>query len=143
MHRTATPLSLLAALLLLAAAPLRALTPGACALGTAEGALTAAQGTFVSAQRVMNEDVGPTAADIREAAAAMGSEPGDVYTPIPENVAAYEELFQEYRTLHDYFGRGANDVMHRLKAIQRRSATASATPQASTAPAPATVGASA
>ena len=39
--------------------------------------------------------------------------------PIPENVAAYEELFQEYRTLHDYFGRGANDVMHRLKAIQR------------------------
>jgi len=58
-------------------------------------------------------------ADIREAAAAMGSEPGDVYTPIPENVAAYEELFQEYRTLHDYFGRGTNSVMHRLKAIQR------------------------
>jgi L-ribulokinase len=61
-------------------------------------------------------------ADIREAAAAMGSEPGEVYTPIPENVAAYEELFQEYKTLHDYFGRGSNDVMHRLKAIQRRAA---------------------
>jgi L-ribulokinase len=60
-------------------------------------------------------------ADIRAAAAAMGSEPGAVFTPIPENVAAYEELFQEYRTLHDYFGRGTNDVMHRLKAIQRRS----------------------
>ncbi len=58
--------------------------------------------------------------DIRAAAAAMGSEPGAVFTPIPENVAAYEELFQEYRTLHDHFGRGANDVMHRLKAIQRR-----------------------
>jgi L-ribulokinase len=58
-------------------------------------------------------------ADIREAAAAMGSEPGDVYIPIPENVAAYEELFKEYRTLHDYFGRGSNDVMHRLKSIQR------------------------
>ena len=57
--------------------------------------------------------------DIREAAAAMGSEPGEVYVPIPENVAAYDALFQEYRTLHDYFGRGANDVMHRLKAIQR------------------------
>ena len=57
--------------------------------------------------------------DIRAAAAAMGSEPGAVYTPIPENVAAYEELFREYRTLHDYFGRGTNDVMHRLKAIQR------------------------
>ena len=52
----------------------------------------------------------------------MGSEPGEVYTPIPENVAAYEELFQEYKTLHDYFGRGSNDVMRRLKAIQRRAA---------------------
>ena len=61
-------------------------------------------------------------ADIREAAAAMGAEPGEVYTPIPENVAAYDELFQEYKALHDYFGRGANDVMHRLKAIQRRVA---------------------
>ncbi|MET4095343.1 ribulokinase [Arthrobacter sp. UYCu712] len=60
--------------------------------------------------------------DIRAAAAAMGSEPGAVFTPIPANVAAYEELFQEYRTLHDHFGRGANDVMHRLKAIQRNAA---------------------
>jgi len=60
-------------------------------------------------------------ADIRAAAAAMGSEPGAVYAPIPENVAAYEELFREYRTLHDYFGRGTNDVMHRLKAIQRKA----------------------
>ena len=72
-------------------------------------------------------------ADIREASAAMGAEPGDVYTPIPKNVAAYEELFQEYRTLHDYFGRGGNDVMHRLKSIQRRAAhgfESSATPPA-------------
>jgi L-ribulokinase len=59
--------------------------------------------------------------NIREAAAAMGSEPGEVYTPIAGNVAAYEELFQEYKALHDYFGRGSNDVMHRLKAIQRRA----------------------
>ncbi|MBT2512000.1 ribulokinase [Arthrobacter sp. ISL-30] len=57
--------------------------------------------------------------DIRAAASAMGAEPGAVYVPIPENVAAYDVLFQEYRTLHDYFGRGANEVMHRLKAIQR------------------------
>ncbi|MCY1251890.1 Ribulokinase [compost metagenome] len=49
----------------------------------------------------------------------MGSEPGGIYIPIPENVAAYEELFREYRALHDYFGRGTNSVMHRLKAIQR------------------------
>lgn len=59
--------------------------------------------------------------DIREAAAAMAAAPGAVYKPIPENVAAYEALFTEYRTLHDYFGRGTNDVMHRLKAIQRKA----------------------
>lgn len=60
--------------------------------------------------------------DVRSAAEAMGAEPGAVYTPIPKNVAAYEELFHEYRALHDYFGRGANEVMHRLKAIQRKAA---------------------
>ncbi len=50
----------------------------------------------------------------------MAAAPGAVYTPIPpENVAAYEVLFQEYKALHDYFGRGTNNVMHRLKAIQR------------------------
>ncbi|GAA2851342.1 ribulokinase [Paenarthrobacter ilicis] len=59
--------------------------------------------------------------DIREAAAAMSAAPGAVYTPIPENVAAYEVLFQEYKTLHDYFGRGTNNVMHRLKSIQRQA----------------------
>jgi L-ribulokinase len=57
--------------------------------------------------------------DVRAAAEAMGAEPGSVYVPIPDNVAAYEVLFQEYRKLHDYFGRGANEVMHTLKAIQR------------------------
>ena len=30
----------------------------------------------------------------------------------------YDQLFQEYRVLHDYFGRGENDVMKRLKAIK-------------------------
>ena len=29
--------------------------------------------------------------------------------------AAYDALYQEYIALHDYFGRGANDVMKRLR----------------------------
>ena len=29
----------------------------------------------------------------------------------------YDRLYAEYRILHDYFGRGANDVMKRLKQI--------------------------
>jgi L-ribulokinase len=57
--------------------------------------------------------------DVQVASAAMGSVDRGVYQPIPENVAAYDELFTEYATLHDYFGRGANDVMHRLKARRR------------------------
>lgn len=62
--------------------------------------------------------------DVQGASDAMGAEPADVYEPIPENVAAYNALFEEYTSLHDYFGRGANEVMHRLKAIQKRALSA-------------------
>lgn len=42
-----------------------------------------------------------------------------VYRPIPENVRVYEKLYAEYAALHDYFGRGANDVMKRLLALKK------------------------
>ncbi|GGN91648.1 ribulokinase [Saccharibacillus kuerlensis] len=41
------------------------------------------------------------------------------YKPIPENVEVYEKLFAEYEKLHEYFGRGGNDVMKRLKSIKK------------------------
>ena len=53
-----------------------------------------------------------------EAAEAMGKIKDTVYYPIPENVEIYNKLFEEYKILHDYFGRGANDVMKRLKNIK-------------------------
>ncbi|WP_440901911.1 ribulokinase, partial [Actinosynnema sp.] len=59
--------------------------------------------------------------DIRAAALAMGSLLKGVYQPIEANVQAYERLFTEYQELHDYFGRGANEVMHRLKAGRREA----------------------
>lgn len=62
--------------------------------------------------------------NVRTASAAMGSDSADVYYPVAENVQAYEALFAEYTALHDYFGRGSNDVMHRLKAMQRAAASA-------------------
>jgi L-ribulokinase len=40
------------------------------------------------------------------------------FQPIAENKAIYDQLFAEYVTLHDYFGRGANDVMKRLKQLK-------------------------
>ena len=60
--------------------------------------------------------------DVRTAAAAMGRVRAGAYQPVPENVDAYNALYAEYRTLHDYFGRGANQVMHRLKRMQRDAA---------------------
>ncbi len=57
--------------------------------------------------------------DVASAAAAMGAREQGVYTPDPDNVERYEALFAEYQTLHDYFGRGANDVMRRLGDLRR------------------------
>ncbi|HEY0828362.1 MAG TPA: ribulokinase [Bacilli bacterium] len=53
-----------------------------------------------------------------EAAAKMARVRKDTFKPIPANVAVYEKLYQEYSKLHDYFGRGENDVMKRLKSIK-------------------------
>jgi L-ribulokinase len=58
--------------------------------------------------------------DVPSAAAAMGRVQRSVYTPDAANAAVYDELFAEYSRLHDYFGRGGNDVMHRLRQIRRR-----------------------
>jgi L-ribulokinase len=68
-------------------------------------------------------------ANVEAASAAMGSPPANVYTPVPENVEAYDALFSEYTALHDYFGRGSNDVMHRLKEIQREALRAQSAPE--------------
>lgn len=55
---------------------------------------------------------------IVEAAEHMSKVKEEYYKPIPENVEAYNKLYAEYKKLHDYFGRGENDVMKRLKKIK-------------------------
>ncbi len=57
---------------------------------------------------------------IFEAAERMASLKRSIYRPKPQNSAIYDGLFKEYQTLHDYFGRGSNDVMKRLKKIAQR-----------------------
>jgi len=59
--------------------------------------------------------------DMDAAAEAMGKLKDEVVTPIPENQAVYDALYADYKTLYDTFGRGANDVMKRLKAIRREA----------------------
>ncbi len=56
--------------------------------------------------------------DINEAAAKMARVKEKTYKPNPEAHAVYAKLYEEYKKLHDYFGRGENDVMKRLKAIK-------------------------
>lgn len=58
-------------------------------------------------------------ADIFAATQAMGKLRDDVYLPQAENVKVYDKLYEEYTILHDYFGRGANDVMKRVKALKK------------------------
>ena len=53
-----------------------------------------------------------------EAAEKLGKVRDEVYKPNPDNVAVYDKLYQEYKTLHKYFGTGENDVMKRLNKIR-------------------------
>jgi L-ribulokinase len=55
---------------------------------------------------------------IEAAAAAMSRPHRRTYRPEPAAGRVYARLFEEYRTLHDYFGRGTNDVMKRLRRLR-------------------------
>ncbi|MHA7263092.1 ribulokinase [Arthrobacter sp. TMN-37] len=80
-------------------------------------------------------------ADIAAAAAAMGRLHRAAYLPDSARAEAYTALYAEYRELHDYFGRGGNNVMRRLKAIRRSARSVPPPSAASTAPAASTTGA--
>ncbi len=58
--------------------------------------------------------------DVAAASNAMGRLRREAYTPDPTRAAVYDELYAEYTRLYDYFGRGTNEVMHRLHAIRSR-----------------------
>jgi L-ribulokinase len=59
--------------------------------------------------------------DIGAAAEAMGRRRLAVYQPRAGDADVYDELYAEYVLLHDYFGRGGNEVLHRLRAIRDRA----------------------
>ena len=58
---------------------------------------------------------------IYQAAEVMAHLKDEVYLPALENQKMYEKIYAEYVILHDYFGRGTNDVMKRLKNIKLES----------------------
>jgi L-ribulokinase len=58
--------------------------------------------------------------DVPAAAQAMGGKHQAVYLPDPVSADVYDRLYAEYLLLHDYFGRGGNEIMHRLRGIRDR-----------------------
>jgi L-ribulokinase len=63
--------------------------------------------------------------DVPTASDAMGKVERDVYRPDARAAEAYDALYAEYVLLHDHFGRGVNDVMHRLRRIRRAAVSGS------------------
>jgi L-ribulokinase len=55
---------------------------------------------------------------IEDAAGKMGKLKQLSYQPKEENSIIYDKLYAEYKTIHDYFGCGQNDVMKRLKQLR-------------------------
>jgi L-ribulokinase len=58
--------------------------------------------------------------DIHAAAEAMGRVRRDAYVPDPARADAYDELYAEYKRLHDHFGRGEDDMLHHLRRLRGR-----------------------
>jgi L-ribulokinase len=58
--------------------------------------------------------------DVPAAAAAMGGRRKAVYLPDADRADVYDRLYAEYLLLHEYFGRGGNEVMHRLRDLRDR-----------------------
>jgi len=58
---------------------------------------------------------------ILEATERMARLKTDSYRPNLANRAVYDDLYAEYVALHDYFGRGQNDVLKSLKGIRARA----------------------
>lgn len=54
---------------------------------------------------------------VNEAARTMGKTGKKRYEPVSQNVEVYHRLYREYKALHDYFGTGSNEVMHRMQAF--------------------------
>ena len=61
-------------------------------------------------------------ASMEEAVQSLGRQCPEPYLPDAHSAAVYDRLFSVYRSLHDLFGRGGNDAMKRLLALQREAA---------------------
>jgi L-ribulokinase len=89
-----------------------------CEFAVAASSQTPALGSAMFGAVAAGAELGgfDTIADASRAMARLGDER---YVPDEANRAVYDQLYAEYRRLHDLFGRGGNDAMKRLRGIQR------------------------
>ncbi|XVV15656.1 ribulokinase [Actinoplanes sp. CA-131856] len=59
--------------------------------------------------------------DVATASATMGRVEKAVFSPDPAAADVYDRLYAEYSVLHDYFGRGENKVLHRLRDLRNEA----------------------
>ena len=78
---------------------------------------TPALGSAMFAAVAADKDVGGYDS-IYDASKAMAHLRDEVYRPNLTHKKIYDQLYTEYVRLHDYFGRGENDVMKRLKTLK-------------------------
>ena len=57
--------------------------------------------------------------DFQTAVSQMGGLQEKAYEPDADAGRVYDQLYADYRRLHDHFGRGGDDIMKRLKALRR------------------------
>jgi L-ribulokinase len=61
--------------------------------------------------------------NVFDASSRMANLLDDTYNPNQEHHQMYQQLFAEYKRLNEYFGRGLNDVMKRLKTLKQGDVT--------------------
>ncbi len=59
--------------------------------------------------------------DIYDIVRRVGRTGQTKYIPNPEHVAIYDQLFEQYMLLHDYFGKEHSQLMHLLKSLRHKS----------------------
>ncbi|WP_420846058.1 ribulokinase [Neobacillus notoginsengisoli] len=78
---------------------------------------TPAVGAAMFAAVAAGEEAGGYSS-ILNAADKMARIRDEIIRPMKENVVIYDKIYQEYKRLHDYFGRGENDVMKKLRLLR-------------------------
>ena len=87
---------------------------------TIQNTLLLAQNAADSAKETAQREADLMLKNANEAAKKLGKVKDKVWEPNQDNVEIYNELYEEYKTLHGYFGTGINDVMKHLNNIRER-----------------------